>query len=171
MKMPIKRENDEFLIISLRHVRVLTRHANSPGTQKLWARTHENDHKTQKRRIFGDISHTSKSPWNPKIVGNSSWKWPKWRVLGHSHKNVLGFTFVVNHPGTPKLWEITHENGHKTQKDEFLVITLKHVNRSGTPKLWAIAHENVHKTQKWRLFGQTSQTCKSPRNTKTVGNN
>ena len=51
----------------------------------------------------------------------------------------------VNRPGTPKLWAITHENGHKTQKDEFLVITLKHVNHPKTPKPWEIAHENGHK--------------------------
>jgi hypothetical protein len=59
---------------------------------------------------------------------------------------------LVNHPGTPKLWAIAHENGHKRKNDEFLVIPLKHVlsvmdlvNHPGTPKLWAIAHENAHK--------------------------
>src|SRR3954465_12385670 len=77
----------------------------------------------------------------------------------------------VNHPGTPKLWAIAHENGHKSQKDEFLVITLKHVTHPGTPKLWAISHENCHKSQKGHDFGQKSKTCKSPCNTKTVGNN
>ena len=53
----------------------------------------------------------------------------------------------------PKLWAITHKNGHKHENDEFLVISLKHVsglkvdvNRPGTQKLWAIAHENSHKT-------------------------
>src|SRR3954462_5339027 len=91
----------------------------------------------------------------------SSWSCPQ---------NVLGFTFAVNQPGTLKLWAITHEDGHKTRKDDFLVITLKHVNRPGTPKLWAIAHENVHKTQKRQLFGHTSQTRKSPWNSKTLGN-
>src|SRR3954467_289827 len=90
------------------------------------------------------------------------------------HKNDEFLVITLKHvyrPGTPKLWAITHENGHKTQKDDFLVITLKHLNRPGTLKLWAIAHENVHKTQISRLFGQTSRTCKSPRNTKTMGNN
>ena len=117
------------------------KYVNRPRTAKLWAIAHENGHKTRKQR-----------------------------VLGHARKNVLGFTFVVNHPGIPKLWAITHENGDKTQKDEFLIITLKHVNRHGTPKLWALSHENGHKTQNGRLFGQTSQSCKSPWNTKTVGN-
>jgi hypothetical protein len=31
-------------------------------------------------------------------------------------KNVLSVIVFVNHPGTPKLWAITHENGPKTQK-------------------------------------------------------
>jgi hypothetical protein len=62
---------------------------------------------------------------------------------------------LVNHPGTPKLWAIAHENGHKCNNDEFSVMPLKHVvsvmgldNHPSTPKLWAIAHENGPKTQK-----------------------
>jgi hypothetical protein len=31
-------------------------------------------------------------------------------------KNVLSFMGLINHPGTPKLWAIAHENGPKTQK-------------------------------------------------------
>jgi hypothetical protein len=65
-------------------------------------------------------------------------------------KNILSAMGVVNHPGTPKLFAIAHENGHKN--DEFLVMPLKHVlsvtdlvNHHGTQKLWAIAHENGHK--------------------------
>jgi hypothetical protein len=34
---------------------------------------------------------------------------------------------LVNYPGTPKLWAIAHENGHKHKNDEFLVMPLKHV--------------------------------------------
>jgi hypothetical protein len=59
------------------------------------------------------------------------------------------------HPGTPKLWEIAHENGHKHKNDEFSVMPLKHVvsvmglvNHPITPKLCAIAHENDPKMQK-----------------------
>jgi hypothetical protein len=70
-------------------------------------------------------------------------------------KNVLSVMGLVNHPGTPKLWAIAHENGHKRKNDEFLVIPLKHVvsvmglvNHPSTPKLWAIAHGNGPKTQK-----------------------
>jgi hypothetical protein len=62
---------------------------------------------------------------------------------------------LVNHPRTPKLWAIAHENGHKRKNDEFLVISLKHglnvmslVNHPKTPKLWAIALENGSKIQK-----------------------
>ena len=43
----------------------------------------------------------------------------------------------------------------KLEKDEFLVITLKHapvrkviVNHPRTPQLWAIGNENDHKTRK-----------------------
>jgi hypothetical protein len=55
----------------------------------------------------------------------------------------------VNHPGTPKLWAIAHENSHKRKYDKFLVMPLKHVlsviglvNHPRNPKPWAIAHEN-----------------------------
>jgi hypothetical protein len=34
-------------------------------------------------------------------------------------KNVLSVTGLENHPGTPKLWAIAHENGHKHKNDEF----------------------------------------------------
>jgi hypothetical protein len=54
---------------------------------------------------------------------------------------------LVNHPGTPKLWAIAHENSPKMKKNKFLVTPLKNVltvmglvNYLGTPKLWAIAH-------------------------------
>jgi hypothetical protein len=70
-------------------------------------------------------------------------------------KHVLSVMGLVNHPETPKLWAIAHENGHKHKNDEFLVMSLKHVlsfmglvNHPGTPKLWAIAHEDGPKTQK-----------------------
>jgi hypothetical protein len=70
-------------------------------------------------------------------------------------KHVLIVMGCVNHCGTPKLWVIAHENGHKRKNDEFLVMSLKHVlsvvdlvNHSGTPKLWAIGNENGPKMQK-----------------------
>jgi hypothetical protein len=69
-------------------------------------------------------------------------------------KNVLSVMGLVNHPGTPKLWAIDHENGHKRKNDEFLVMPLKHVlsvmglvNHPGTPKLWAIAQKMAINTK------------------------
>jgi hypothetical protein len=69
-------------------------------------------------------------------------------------KHVQSVICLVNHPGTPKLWAIAHENGHKHKYDDFFghasqkctIIDL--VNHSGTPKLWAMAHENGPKMQK-----------------------
>jgi len=84
---------------------------------------------------------------------------------------------LVNRLGTPKLWAIAHENGHKTWKWRVFGHALKHVsgltvilNCPGTPILWAITCENGHKTRKRRVFGNNSQTCKSPWNPKTMGN-
>ena len=42
-------------------------------------------------------------------------------------KHVSGLTVAINLPGSPKLWEIADEKGHKTQNDECLVSTIKHV--------------------------------------------
>jgi hypothetical protein len=33
-------------------------------------------------------------------------------------KNVLSVMGLVNHPGTPKLWAIAHQNGHKRKNDD-----------------------------------------------------
>jgi hypothetical protein len=70
-------------------------------------------------------------------------------------KHVLSVMGLVNHPGTPKLWAIAHENGHKCKNDDFLVIPLQNVqtvifliNLHGTQKQWVISHENGPKTQK-----------------------
>jgi hypothetical protein len=53
-------------------------------------------------------------------------------------KNVLSVMGLVNHPETPKLWAIDHENGHKRKNDEFLVQNVQTVmflvNLHGTPK-------------------------------------
>jgi hypothetical protein len=39
-------------------------------------------------------------------------------------KNILSIMGLVNHPGTQKLWEIAHKNGHKHKNDEFFIIPL-----------------------------------------------
>jgi hypothetical protein len=49
----IKRENNECLIITLKHVNIL-------GTPNVWAIAHENGHKTRKWRVFGHaLKHVS----------------------------------------------------------------------------------------------------------------
>ena len=72
MKMDIKHENDEFFVISLKHVSGLKVVVNRPGTRKPWAIAHENGHKTPKRLVFGHNSQTYKFPWNAKTKDNSS---------------------------------------------------------------------------------------------------
>jgi hypothetical protein len=53
MKTAIKRENDECLVIT-------TKHVNRLGTPKLWAISHENGLKTRKWRVFGHaLKHVS----------------------------------------------------------------------------------------------------------------
>ena len=137
MKTAIKRENDEFLVRTLKHVSFLKVGVNLPKTIKLWAIAHENSHKTGKLRIFSHISQKCNGSYMPC---KSNWN--------------------------QKPWAITHKNGHKHEKDEFLGITLKHVSghkvvvyRPRTPKLWAIAHENSHKTRKRRVSGHIFPTC------------
>ena len=89
--MAIKRKNDEFLVITFKHVSGLMGHANPSGTSKLREIAYENGHKTQKCRVFGQVL-----------------------------KHVSGHTVIFNRLRTPKLWAKTHENGHKTQKRRFL---------------------------------------------------
>ena len=62
MKTSIKRKNDDFLVIPLKHV-------NRLGTPKLWAIAHQNGHKTQKRQIFGHTSQPRKMPMEPQNYG------------------------------------------------------------------------------------------------------
>jgi hypothetical protein len=88
-------------------------------------------------------------------MGNSSQNGPKIqkrRVFGRASQTSTKSHGPCKSPRTPKLWAIALENGHKRKKDEFLVISLKHVlrvmglvNHPGIPKLWAIAHEKGHK--------------------------
>ena len=63
-----------------------------------------------------------------------------------SLQHVSGLKVVVNSPGTPKLWEIAHENGHKTRKRQ----TFSHISQT---------------------CNGSYRPCKSAWNPKTVGNN
>jgi hypothetical protein len=49
MKMALKRKNDEFFVIPLKHVLSVMDLVNQSGTPKLWAIAHENGSKMQKR--------------------------------------------------------------------------------------------------------------------------
>jgi hypothetical protein len=48
MKTALKRKNDEFLVLPLKHVLSVMDLINHSGTPKLWAIAHENGAKTQK---------------------------------------------------------------------------------------------------------------------------
>jgi hypothetical protein len=56
MKTSIKHENDEFLVINIKHVLGLTIVVNRPRTTKLWVIAHENGHKERKQQVFGHNS-------------------------------------------------------------------------------------------------------------------
>jgi hypothetical protein len=49
MKTALKHKNDEFLVMSLKHVLSFMGLVNHPRTPKLWAIAHENGPKTQKQ--------------------------------------------------------------------------------------------------------------------------
>jgi hypothetical protein len=87
MKTALKRKNDEFLVMPLKHVLSVMGLVNHHETPKLWAIAHKNGHKHKNDEFL---------------------------VL--SLKHVLGVIDLVNHPETPKLWAIVHENGPKMQK-------------------------------------------------------
>jgi hypothetical protein len=44
-------------------------------------------------------------------------------------KNIPSVMGLVNHPGTPKLWAIAQENGHKHKNDEFFLSFLSKMYR------------------------------------------
>jgi hypothetical protein len=89
MKTAIKRENAEFLVITLKHVSGVMSHVNFPRTPKLWAIAHETATKHENDEF-----------------------------LVMPLKHVLGLMAYANRRGTPKLWSIGHENGHKREKSE-----------------------------------------------------
>jgi hypothetical protein len=87
MKMTLKRKNNEFLVMPLKHVLSVIDLVNQPETPKLWAIVHKNGHKRKNNEF-----------------------------LVMPLKHVLSVMVLVNHPETPKLWAIAHDNGPKTQK-------------------------------------------------------
>ena len=78
---------------------------------------------------------------------------------------------IVNRPGTPKLWTIAHENGHKTRKRR----VSGHISRTCKG---SITLENVHKHEKDEFLGITLKhvsglkvVVNRPRTPKLCGNN
>jgi len=61
MKTAVKCDNNEFLVISLKHVMGLTGLANPLGTQKPWEISHENGQKKHENGEFfvTNITHIS----------------------------------------------------------------------------------------------------------------
>src|SRR4051812_46027514 len=122
MKTAIKRENDEFLVISFQHVSGRKVIVNRPRTPKQWAVANENGHKTRKLRVFSHISKKCngsympcKSNWNQKPHKNGH-KHENDKFLGITLKHVSDLKVALNSPRTIKLWAIAHENDHKTIK-------------------------------------------------------
>jgi hypothetical protein len=74
MKTALKRKNDEFLGMPLKHVLSVMGLVNHPGTTKLWAIVHKNGHKRKNNEF-----------------------------LVMPLKHVLSVMVFVNHPRTPKL--------------------------------------------------------------------
>ena len=87
MKTMLKRKNDDFLVMPLKHVLSVLDFVNQSETPKLWIIDHENGHKRKNDEF-----------------------------LVMPLKHVLSVMDLVNHSGTPKLWAIAHENDAKTQK-------------------------------------------------------
>jgi hypothetical protein len=85
--MALKRKNDEFLVMPLKHKLSVMDLVNHSGTPKLWAIAHENGLKCK-----------------------------NYEFLVMALKYVQIVIFFVNLHGTPKQWAIAHENVPKTQK-------------------------------------------------------
>src|SRR3954471_7004925 len=88
----------------------------------------------------------------------------------------IGSYGPCNPPRTQKPCAITHENNHRTRKQQLFGHTTQTCIRpygwcksSWNTKIWSITHGNDHKKQKRRHFHHTSQICKSPWNPNTVG--
>ena len=79
MKTAKNYEIDQFFDMPLKHVSGLKGLVNRPVTLKPWAIANENGQKLRKPLVFGHASQTRigaygpcKSPWNLKIMCNSS---------------------------------------------------------------------------------------------------
>src|SRR3954468_7260668 len=82
----LKGENDEFLVITLKHV---------PGHIPM--------------RIPLERQNCG------QYVMKMAIKHENKKVFVHTLKHVSGLKVILNRAGTPKLWAITHENNHQMQ--------------------------------------------------------
>jgi hypothetical protein len=80
MKTDLKRKNDGFLVMPLKHVQIVIFLVNRPRTPKQRAMAHENGHKCKNDEF-----------------------------LVMPLKHVLSVTGLENHPKNPKLWTIAHK--------------------------------------------------------------
>ena len=87
MKTAIKHENDEFLVIPLKHESVLIGHANPPRTPKPWESLSLTRHANP---------HGIPKPW--AIAHENGQKTPKQRVSIIILRHVLGLTGHANPP-------------------------------------------------------------------------
>jgi hypothetical protein len=109
MKTALKRKNDEFLVMPLKHVLTVMGLVNHPETPKLWAIAHEN----VQTIIF--VVNVHETPKQCAIAHENDPKTQKGEFLVVPLKNVLSVIVLVNHPETPKPWAIAHETSPKTQ--------------------------------------------------------
>ena len=79
MKTAIKHENNEFLVITLKHVSSITVVINRPRTPKLWAIAHETATKHENDEFLvmplkhvWDLRVVVNRPKTPKTMSNSS---------------------------------------------------------------------------------------------------
>jgi hypothetical protein len=86
MKTALKRKNEKFLVMPLKHVLSVMDLINHSETPKLW------------------------------VLMKTTLKRKNDEFLVMPLKHVLSVIDLVNHYGTPKLWAIAHENSPKMQK-------------------------------------------------------
>src|SRR3954466_5235876 len=90
MIMAIKREKDECLLITPKHV-------NRLGAPKLWAIAYENGHKTRKWRVF---SHAFKHVSGLTVIVNRCGNPILWAIThenGHNMQKRRVFVYALKH--------------------------------------------------------------------------
>src|SRR3954471_5237701 len=110
MKMAMKHENDEFLVITLKHVSGLTFVVNLRRTPKLWVIANENDFKSEKQffghnsQIFHLTSHANRHR-HPKlwaIAHEYDHNTRKRPLFGHTSQICIGYYEPCKSPWNPK---------------------------------------------------------------------